>query len=280
MSAVKTVFFLGILTGLFLLAGYLVGGFEGLTIGFVFALLINFFSYWFSDKIVLAMYGAKEISKTENPVLHRLVEDVSRLSEIPKPKIFLIQNSSPNAFATGRNPQHSVVCFTTGILSLLDENELKGVIAHELSHIKNRDVLISSVAAVIAGTIAYIAFAARWAAIFGGFGGRDRDSNILELIVLAIITPLIATIVQLAISRTREFAADKTAAQTLHSHIGLASALKKLESGVSHNPMHSANKGTAHMFIVNPFSGENFFKLFSTHPPLSERIKKLREINY
>ena len=275
----KTVFFLGLLTGILFLVGFLIGGIGGLTIAFILALLMNFFAYWFSDKIVLKMYRAKEVSEEQNPQLHKIVDEVRERFGVPKPKIYLVNNASPNAFATGRNPEHAAIAVTTGILQLLNEEELKGVIAHEFSHIKNRDILISSVVAVIAGTIGYIAFMARWAAIFGGYGGRDRNGgNLISLLVLAILIPIIATIVRLAISRSREYFADETAARTMNYSKGLASALRKLEAGVKQVPMRKANQGTEHMFIMNPFAGRRFFEFFSTHPPVQKRVAKLNSL--
>ncbi len=280
-AQIRTVFFLGLLTGLLIIAGGILGGETGLIIGFIFALIMNVFSYWFSDKIVLAMYRARQVSETEAPALHRVVDEVRNLAQLPKPRLYIIENPSPNAFATGRSPKHSAIAVTTGLLQLLNEDELRGVIAHEFSHIKNRDILIQSVAAVIAGTIAYLAFMARWAAIFGGFGGRnERGSNIIELLAIAIITPIIATLIQLAISRSREYLADETAAKTMHSYLPLVSALKKLEAGVNARPMVNANRGTAHMFIVNPFSSGGFLRLFMTHPPIKDRIEHLQKINF
>ncbi|MDO8537951.1 MAG: zinc metalloprotease HtpX [archaeon] len=276
---IKTALYLGILTAILLVIGAIFGGIQGLTIAFIFALLMNGFAYFFSDKISLFFYKAKELSSTENPKLHSIVEEVAKKAGIPKPKIFLVQNVSPNAFATGRNPQNSVIAFTTGILSLLNDDELKGVIAHEMSHIKNRDILIASIAGVIAGTIGYLAAMARWSLFFGGDREGSRG-NLVGIILLAILIPIITLLIQLAISRSREFAADETGSRFLGTSKGLESALAKLHLGVEKKPMDSANQGTAHMFIVNPFSGKNFINVFMTHPPIEERIKRLQNMKF
>ena len=277
-NQLKTVLLLGLLTGILLAIGALIGGRSGLTIALIIALVMNFLTYWFSDKIVLFMYGAKEASKTKYHKLYELVKEVSRKASLPMPKVYIINDKSPNAFATGRNPSHSVVAFTQGILELLDEHELKGVIAHEMAHIKNRDMLISTMAAVIAGAISYIAFMARFAAIFGGSRDNGRGMNIIELLVLVILAPLIALIIRLAISRSREFLADETGAKTIKDPISLANALTKLNSGAKAIPMRHGNEATSHIFIVYPFSGHGLFKLFSTHPSLQERVGKLRSM--
>ncbi|MFH1239766.1 MAG: zinc metalloprotease HtpX [Candidatus Diapherotrites archaeon] len=272
----KTVFFLGLMTGIFLLTGYVIGGEFGIIIAFVLALFMNLISYWFSDKIVLKMYRAKEISRNENPELHSMIEMLAQQFEVPKPKVYLVENPSPNAFATGRNPANAAIAVTTGLLKLLNTEELRGVLAHEFAHIKNRDILISTVAAVIAGAIGMLAFFAR-IAMWGG-SSRDRG-NIVSLILVAIMIPIIAVIVRLAISRSREYLADETAAKTIHSHIGLANALQKLQYGTKKIPMHNANEGTAHMFIANPFGKTGFMELFSTHPPMEKRIERLRNVS-
>jgi heat shock protein HtpX len=282
-NQIKTVILLGLLTGLLLGIGQLLGGRSGLVIGLVFAIFMNFGSYWFSDKIVLAIYRAKPASEKEYPRLHKIVNEVSHLANIPKPKVFIIPTSTSNAFATGRDYKHAAVAVTEGILNLLDDDELKGVIAHEISHIKNRDTLIQSIAATIAGVISYIALMARFAAIFGGFGGRDRDSgNIVELLVLAILTPIIATMIQLAISRSREYLADESAAKTLHNGFGLASALEKLDSDIKHHPLAttSTTQATSHLFIASPFRSSRLVALFQTHPSVKSRIEKLRNMSF
>lgn len=276
-NQLKTVVLLALLTALLLWIGSFWGT-SGIIIGLVFAILINFGSYWYSDKIVLAMYHAKPVTEQQAPRLYKVVREVIQLANLPMPKIYILPTDNPNAFATGRNPNHAAIACTKGILELLNDDELKGVIAHEASHVKNRDILIQTVAATIAGVISYAAMMARWAAIFGGFGGRDRNSG-LELIALAILTPIIAAILQLAISRSREFLADETAARTLHNSFGLASALEKLEQGVKKNPLRFGSKATSCLFIANPFRG-GLLNLLSTHPPMSERIKKLKDMNF
>jgi len=277
-NQIKTVILLGALTGILLWVGNLLGGMQGLTIAIVFAFIINFGAYWFSDKIVLKMYKAKEVKEGEEAELHSLVREVANYAKIPMPKVYIINAPYANAFATGRNPKHAAVAVTTGIRELLSKDELKGVIAHEISHIKNRDTLIQAVAATIAGVISYVAMMARWAAIFGGVGGRDRNGSGLEFLALAILTPILAAIIQMAISRSREFLADESAAKLLHSGFGLADALEKLENSKSHFSLKptSQTQTTAHLFICNPFRGRGFFKIFSTHPATKERIKRLR----
>ncbi len=279
----KTVILLGLLTALLLWVGQLVGGPQGLTIAIIFAVIMNFGSYWFSDRIVLAMYGAKEVKEADERDLFSMVREVSQMAKIPMPKVYIMNAPYSNAFATGRDPNHAAVAVTRGIMELLDNSELKGVIAHEISHIKNRDTLIQAVSATIAGIISYVAMMARWAAMFGGYGGRDRDNGSgLEFLVLAILTPLLAAIIQMAISRSREFLADESGAKILHSGVGLASALEKLEMGkkrVSLRPT-AQTQATAHLFIANPFRGAGFFQIFSTHPSTKERIKRLRHMSF
>jgi len=278
-NQLKTVLLLGLLTGLLLGVGQLVGGMQGLTIAFIFVILMNFCSYWFSDKIVLFMYRAKQIKKSQAPKLFEIVEEVAEKAKMPMPKIYEIPSENPNAFATGRNKNNAAVAVTHGILRILSKDELKGVIAHEFAHIKNKDILIQTIAATIAGVISYVASMARWAAIFGGFGGRDRDSgNIISLLVLSIITPLLAMIIQLAISRSREYLADETAAKTLKNPNALADALEKLDSAAHHHPMDIGNNATSSLFIVNPFKGGGIINLLSTHPPIKDRIKRLKEM--
>ena len=278
-NRLKTVVLLGCLTGLLLFAGGALGGRGGLLIALVFAVLINFASYWFSDKVILWMYGAREIKEHENPRLHGIVREVARLAGVPMPRVCIIPSNSPNAFATGRSPGHAAVAVTGGILSLLDDNELKGVIAHELSHVKNRDTLVATIAATIAGVISYLAMMARWAAIFGGYGGRDRDGkNMVELLALAILTPLIAMLIQLAISRSREYMADESAVRTLHTADGLITALQKIDRGIASQPALHGTKAAASLFIANPLRGNALFALFSTHPQMEKRINRLKEL--
>jgi len=274
----KTVLLLGALTGLFLGIGYFFGP-SGLTIALIMALVMNLISYFFAHKIVLFMYRAKEADKTKYKGLYRDVKQVSELANLPMPKVYIVPTNAFNAFATGRNPKHSVVAVTEGILELLTEKELKGVIAHEISHIRNRDILIGTIAAVIAGAISYIAFMARWGAIFGG--DRDRGGgNIIGLLLLGIITPIIALIIQLAISRSREYLADNTGARLIKDPDALASALIKLHDGVKQNPLKFGSESTAHMFIVCPFNMKGVMSILSTHPSVTERVKRLKAIKF
>lgn len=280
----KTALLLGLLTGLLLIIGQMAGGRTGLTIALIFAGLMNFFSYWFSDKIVLAMYRAKELSPEEAPRLYAIMEALTRQAGLPMPKLYLIPSPAPNAFATGRNPNHSAVAVTQGILQILDDNELAGVLAHELSHIKDRDILVGTIAATIAGAIIWLANMLKWAAIFGGARGDDDDnSSALALIFTAILAPIAAMLIQLAISRSREFLADSEAAKLSGNPLGLASALEKLAYASQRIPME-ASQATAHMFIVNPLTGRRtagfLLKLFSTHPPIEERIARLRGMRF
>ena len=281
-NQLKTVVLLGALTGLLLFVGQLVGGASGLTVAFIFAIIMNIGSYWFSDKIVLRMYKAKEVKESEAHRLYDIVRKVVEKSKVPMPRVYIIPSDASNAFATGRDPKHASVAATQGILNLLNDEELKGVMAHEIAHVRNRDILISSVAATIAGVISYVAFMARWAAIFGGFGGRDsrEGGNIVSLLLLAIVTPLIAMIIQLAISRSREYLADATGAKIVQNSNGLASALDKLHNDVNRHPMRLGNQSTAHMFISNPFKARGMMSLLSTHPPHQERIKRLNNIKF
>jgi heat shock protein HtpX len=279
-NQLKTVILLGALTGLLLWIGSFWGS-NGLIIALVFSIVINFFSYWFSDKLVLKMYKAKEVTEKEAPKLYKAVSQVAHLANIPMPKVYITPQQTSNAFATGRNVKHSAVAATQGLLDLLNEEELKGVFAHEISHIKNRDTLISVIAATIAGVISYIAFMARFAAIFGG-GSRDRNGGGLELLVLAILTPILAALIRMAISRSREYLADESGAKLLHSGFGLASALEKLHNDVTKKPLKptSTAETTAHMMIINPFKAGGLVNLFMTHPPAQERIKRLRAMNF
>jgi heat shock protein HtpX len=280
-NQLKTVILLGFLTGILLWVSNLIGGTQGLTIALIFAIIMNIGSYWFSDRIVLAIYRAKPISREENKELYDLVKDIAGKAKIKMPKVCIINAPFANAFATGRNEEHSAVVVTKGIIDLLLEEELKGVIAHEISHIKNKDTLIQAVAATIAGVISYVAFMARWAAIFGGMGG-DRDNSGIELLVLAILTPILATLIQLAISRSREYLADESGAKIVGSGKELASALEKLESSktrISLRP-NSRTQTTAHLFITNPFKSSGLLHLFLTHPPTKKRIEKLKEIKF
>ena len=279
MNNVKTVLLLGALTGVFLFVGGAVGGREGMIIALIIAGIMNLVSYWFSDSIVLRTYGAQPLSETEAPKVHQMIEEICANAGIPKPKVYFINEESPNAFATGRDPKHGAIVLSTGIMKLMNHEELKGVIAHELSHIRHRDTLISTVAATIGSAIMFIAYQMRWFAIFGGVGGRDDDNRggIFGLLALAILAPLAAFLIQMAISRSREYVADQGAAELNHDPYGLASALEKLGTYSKRIPMH-ATQQTAHLFIVSPLSGKGFASLFSTHPPLEDRIARLREM--
>jgi heat shock protein HtpX len=271
------------LTVLFIFIGQLLGGRQGMIIAFGFAVLMNFFSYWFSDKIVLAMYRAKPVTEAEAPRLVQMVRLLTQQSGLPMPKVYIIPGTSPNAFATGRNPSHAAVAVTEGILDLLSADELEGVLAHELAHVKNRDILTSSIAATVAGAISMLANMAYFGAMFGGYGGRNDRSgggNAIGLLIMAIVAPIAALLIQMAISRSREYAADATGAKISGKPLSLANALRKLQSGVQRRPMGDANPATAHMFIVNPLSGRSFASLFATHPPMEERIARLEQLAY
>ena len=272
----KTIALLGGLTALLLWVGQLVGGMQGLTFAFAFVLIMNVGSYYFSDKIVLRMYNAREVKKDH--MLYKMVDELRREAKLPMPKVYIIPTQTPNAFATGRNPKNSAVAATEGIMDILNHDELAAVMAHELTHVKNRDTLIATIAASIAGVISYVAMMARWAAIFGGFGGRDRRSNGgLELLVLAILTPIIAMLIQFAISRSREYLADDGAAKISKKPKALASALRKIHDGIARRPLPATGntRATASLFIANPLKGDALIGLFSTHPPVEKRISRL-----
>ena len=278
-NTLKTALFLTVLTLLFMTAGGLLGGRSGMMLAFVLAFGMNMFSYWFSDKIVLKMYKAKEISETEAPELYNIVKRLTIKGNLPMPKVYIIQSPNPNAFATGRNPDHAAVAVTTGVLRLLDNGELEGVLGHELAHVKGRDILIGTIAATFAGAIMMLANMAKWAMIFGGF--RDNDNRnplgMIGVIVAMVLAPMAAMLVQMAISRSREYIADQRGANLSGNPLALASALEKISSGVKKAPLN-ANQATAHMFIMNPLSGKkNMVNLFSTHPPVEERIRRLNE---
>jgi heat shock protein HtpX len=272
----RTTLLLGALTGLLMAFGQALGGSQGVTIALIFAIVMNFGAYWFSDKIVLRMYSAREVTEAEAPQLHRIVHNLALGARMPMPKVYIIPGEGANAFATGRNPQHAAVAVTEGLMRMMDEREVTGVLAHELSHVQNRDILISTIAATIAGAIVLIANMAQWAAIFGGFRRDDDEggSSGLSLLFMAILAPLAASIIQMAISRTREFSADETGARMCGDPMALASALRKLGFASQRLPM-DASPQTAHMFIVNPLTAGGIAKLFSTHPPLEERIARL-----
>ena len=274
----KTALLLGVLTAMLVLIGGAIGGQQGMIVAFFLALAMNFFSYWFSDKMVLAMYRAQPLDEASAPMVHRIVRRLATRAGIPMPRIYLIPTDTPNAFATGRNPEHAVVAVTEGIMRILDEEELEGVLAHELSHVKNRDVLISTIAATLAGAITYLAHMAQWGAMFGG--RRDDDEggiNPVAAIVMAVLAPIAALLVQMAVSRAREYQADATGARMAGKSWGLAKALEKLQMAQQVMPM-DASPATAHLFIVNPLTGRSLMNLFSTHPPLEERIARLRDL--
>jgi len=280
-NAVKTTLLMTVLTVLLVLVGSLIGGNNGMIFAFVFALIMNFGSYWFSDRIVLAMYGAKEITQEQNPLIFEIVQDLTMRAALPMPRIYMIQSEQPNAFATGRDPQHAAVAVTDGIMRLMPKNEIRGVIAHELSHVKHRDILISSIAATIAGAITMLANMAQWAMIFGGYGGRssrdDEGGNPIAALVMMIVAPIAAMLVQMAISRSREYDADEGGAKISGDPMALANALRRLEAAKNEIPM-KATPATAHMFIINPLSGKSLMNMFSTHPPIEERIERLEEM--
>ena len=277
MNYFKTAILLIVLAALLIWVGGMFGGPRGAMIAFIFALVLNVGSFWFSDKIVLAMYRAQELPERQFPEIYHIVKEIAIKSNIPTPRIYLVPSDAPNAFATGRNPQNGVVCVTKGILNILNRDQLEGVIAHEMSHIKNRDTLIMTVTAALASAIMILAYMARWAAIFGGFGGRNRDrgGGIIGLLAIAILAPLAAMIIQLAISRTREYGADERGAKLAGSGLGLASALHRLHEASSRHRMN-ASPQTAHLFIVNPLRGNFMANLFRTHPPVEKRIERLR----
>jgi heat shock protein HtpX len=274
-NTLKTTLLLASLTGLIMWIGGTFGGQAGMMIALMFAAVMNFGAYWFSDKVVLKMYRAREVDASQAPGLYQMVERLAQKAGLPTPKVYVVPQDAPNAFATGRNPEHAVVAVTQGLLRLMNDEELEGVLAPELSQIKNRDMLIGSIAATLAGAVMMLASMARWTAIFGGFSGDDDDGGgILGLLLMMFLAPIAALLIQMAISRNGEYKADATAAQITGSPYGLAHALEKLGKATQRLPMR-ANPSTAHMFIVNPLSGRSMMKLFSTHPPLEERIRKL-----
>lgn len=273
----KTAMLLTLMTVFIMFIGRILGGQQGMIIAFIFAGAMNFFSYWFSDKMVLRMYKAQEVNQSQAPELYGMVEELAQRAGLPMPKVYIIPQESPNAFATGRNPDNAVVAVTKGLLNLMTREEIKGVLAHELGHIKNRDILIGTIAATMAGAIMMLANMAKWGAIFGGFRGNNEEGggSTIGVLAMAIIAPLAAMLIQMAISRSREYLADATAAQITGNPEGLAGALEKLGSYSSRIPM-KAEAATAHMFIANPLAGANIANLFSTHPPIEQRVAKLR----
>lgn len=279
MNTLKTAFLLTLMTLLFIFIGRMLGGNQGMVVAFIFAAIMNLGTYWFSDKIVLRMYRARRVDEAGNLRLHDTVRRAATAAHLPMPKVYIIPTQTPNAFATGRNPKHAAVAVTQGILKMLDEDELEGVISHEMAHIRNRDILTGSIVATLAGAISMLAFMARFAAIFGGYGGRDGEGRGggLGLLIMAIVAPLAALLIQMAISRSREYAADRTAAKNSHKPLALANALRKLEHASRRIPLQ-AKPSTAHLFIVNPLSGKGLASLFSTHPPIEERVDRLHKM--
>ncbi len=278
MNMLKTTFLMSLLTVLLVTLGGMLGGKGGMMMAFVIAAGMNFYSYWFSDKMVLSMYGAQEITEADDPRFYGLVRRLAQRANLPMPKVYVIDSDTPNAFATGRNPEHAAVAATSGILRVLTEDELAGVMAHELAHVKNRDILISTIAATFAGAITYMAHMAQWAAIFGGRSDDDEGGGFLSSIIMAILAPIAAMLVQMAISRSREYIADAGGASICGNPLNLANALQKLEMANNQVPMQ-ATQATAHMFIVNPLSSGGLASLFSTHPPMPERIARLQEMS-
>lgn len=280
MNYLKTFILLTALTMLLVCVGQIIAGPRGAMYAFVFSLILNLGAFWFSDKLVLAMYRAKPASEAQAPQLYQMIREISQRAHLPMPKIYIIPQSGANAFATGRNPDNAVVAVTNGILNLLSQEELRGVLAHEMAHIKNRDILIGCIAAAVAGAVMMLANMARWSAMFGGYSrGRRGGGNIFGLLAISIIAPIAALIIQMAISRSREYFADSTGAKFLNTGIPLAQALSKLHSQAKRQPI-SANPQSAHMFIVNPLSGRSLMSLFSTHPPIQNRIEKLKQLSF
>jgi len=275
-NQIRTTVLLAIMTAVIMWVGKMLGGTGGMIIALIFAGGMNFFSYWYSDKLVLKMYRAQEASPEEAPLVYKMVEVLSKEAALPMPKVYIIPQDAPNAFATGRNPENAVVAVTRGLMRTMNQNELAGVLAHELGHVKNRDILIGTIAATMAGAIMLIANIAKWSAIFGGFRGDDDEGGgFIGLIAMAIVAPIAAMLIQMAISRSREYLADSTAANITGNTEGLASALEKLGAYSRQIPMQ-AEPATAHMFIANPLSGRNLTKWFSTHPPIEDRVARLR----
>jgi heat shock protein HtpX len=277
MNTFKAAMLLTLMTLLFVFAGAALGGQSGMKIAFIMALGMNFFSYFYSDKLVLRMYGAREASAAESPWLHQVVRDLAQRAGIPMPKVYIIPTDQPNAFATGRNPSHAAVAVTEGIMRVLDREELTGVLAHEIAHVTNRDILIGTMAATIAGAISMIANMAQWGLMFGGTRDDERGANPVVAIVMMIVAPLAAMLIQMAISRSREYLADQTGASLTHNPEGLAKALIKIHNAATVIPMN-AEPATAHMFIISPLTGGGLASLFSTHPPVEKRVEALRSL--
>ena len=280
MNTLRTTILLALLTALLIWIGDMLGGRQGAIIALVLAGGMNFFSYWFSDKIVIKMYGGQEVTAQDDPELYGLVQDLAQRAGLPMPKVYVLPQDTPNAFATGRNAEHAAVAVTDGIRRILNKRELTGVLGHELTHVKNRDILVSTIAATLAGAISYLAQMAQWAMIFGGNRDRDEEGggNIFGLIVMMIVAPIAAMLIQMAVSRSREYGADEGGAKITGDPLALASALRKLHMGAQNIPLDANNataNATAHMFIVNPLTGHGLASLFSTHPPMEERIARL-----
>lgn len=281
MNTLKTAFLLTFLTLILVAMGSAIGGKAGMFAAFVFAGAMNFGAYWFSDKIVLRMYGAQEITESENPMFYDLIRRLATHAQLPMPRVYVIPSESPNAFATGRNPEHAAVAATAGILRLLSREELEGVMAHELAHVRNRDILVSTIAATIAGAISMLGNMLQWTAFLGG-GRSDEEGergSVIGSLAVAIFAPIAATLIQFAVSRSREYLADETGAAICHRPLALASALAKLQAGSQRLPLSEASPATAHLFIVNPLTGRALTQLFSTHPPIEERIARLQALS-
>lgn len=278
MNFFKTTLLLAVLTGILVAVGGLIGGVSGMAIFLVLAAAMNFFAFWFSDRMALRMAGARQVSEAEAPRLHAMVREVANLASMPMPRVFIVENNSPNAFATGRSPSRAVVAVTTGIQRILTERELRAVIGHEMGHVKNRDILTSSIVATVAGAIALVGNILMWSSLFG----RGDNRNPLLMLLAIIVAPIAATLIQLGISRTREYAADRTGAEITHDPDALASALEKLHRGVEVLPMEATpnQEAVSALYIVHPFRGGGMANLFSTHPPMEERIKRLRRMSY
>ena len=278
MNSLKTVFLLGALTGIFLFIGAMAGGRQGMLLALLLAGVMNFISYWFSDKIVLRAYRANKLPESEAPRVYAMVRELSQQAQVPMPNIYVFEQESPNAFATGRNPASAIIALSRGIMNLMEEAELKGVVAHELTHVINRDTLLATIAATLAGAIMFLGYQMRWLGLFST-GGHDDDDRggVIGLILMAVLAPLAATVIQMAISRSREYIADAGAAQLTRHPEGLASALEKLTAYSKRLPLQSTRQ-TAHLFIVSPLKGKTLLSLFSTHPPIEKRVARLREM--
>jgi len=278
MNFFKTALLMAAMTMLLVFAGAALAGQGGVVVALVISVVMNFFSYWFSDKIVLAMYRAQEITRSDNARLYGIVEKLVQKTGLPMPKVYIIPSATPNAFATGRNPSHAAVAATEGLLRILNEREIEGVLAHELAHVKHRDILIGSIVGTMAGAISSVAWMAKWGAVFGGFGrDDDRNGGALAMLAMAIVAPIAALLIQMAVSRSREYHADARAGEITGDPLALASALQKIHAGVERIPMYEAGPATAHLFIASPLTGRQFATLFSTHPAMEDRVNRLVE---